>query len=201
MIEAYLGLPGDGKTMFLVRKILRTHKMYEAVYANFHLDEKRVPNFRLLEDRMQLVDLMATDPKKKKILVCIDEAYTWFDARLFAKVPPELLAKFGQTRKSGFNLMWTAQDESQVDKRLKIITTYFHECRAFPRDDTAMAKILGCRKPLIFFVKRFSRKEFATLTARKKKKGAAVYKFSRRVASAYDTYEKVQSAVASEGGK
>jgi hypothetical protein len=176
VIEGYIGRPGEGKTYTLVYRALKAHRRYETVYANFVVG---VPNLQLLEGPE---DLLEIGPG----LVLIDEAHLWFPSRLSMKLPPSMLMKLSQTRKAGWDMWWTAQHESRVDRVLRDVTNWMHLSSAwFKRWNPAGDY------PLFFTARTWEPERFRKA---KKDVGWVIRPYLSRVASAYDTSETLKVA-------
>lgn len=177
MIEGYIGRPGSGKTYTMTDRVLKSHKRYAAVVANYVID---VPNLILIRGPEHLLELQPPS-NGGKVLVVLDEAHLWFPSRLSMKLPASLLMKLSQTRKAGWDMWWSAQHETRVDRVLKDVTNWLWLCNSW----------LGAWSPhpngaLLFTARCFEPEAF-------RKQGKHTCRsfrfFSKRVGQAYDTYE------------
>jgi hypothetical protein len=182
MIEGYIGRPGTGKTYTMTARILKQAAKYEAVVANYNID---IPNIVRIDDPAQLLDIKVP-PKGGKILVALDEAHLWLPSRLSMKLPPSLLMKFSQTRKAGWDLLWTAQHEARVDKVLKDVTNWMWLCESWfgwlsPWPEGKLFFTAKCYEPEVF---------------RKKDKHTcrAIRRYRKKIGEAYDTKESLAVA-------
>lgn len=171
MIEGFIGRPGSGKTMTLTRRAIREARRGRQVFANYVIDEPNCWRFRP-------VDLMDLPPG----VIVIDEAHLWFPARMALKLPPEWLAMLSQTRKNGWDMLWAAQHENRVDRVLRDVSNWLWLCDSWWQRDG---------HPWFFVSKQYEPEQF-----RKPKKWLArrVEVFDQRIASAYDTYARLDVA-------
>lgn len=170
MIIGMIGRPGSGKTYLMVARALREIKKGRTVFANF--DMKGTIRFGP-------EDLLDLPPG----LVLIDEAHLWFPARGAMYLPPSWLAMVSQTRKSGWDIWWTAQHERRVDSALKDVSNWFWLCSAW----------LGGAgsHPMLFRIRCWEPELFR----RPKQQMQSNWFFYRdEVAKCYDTFERVSVA-------
>lgn len=113
MIEAYVGLPGSGKSYSAVRKLLAERKKGRNVYANFH-SKYGDWNFCLWDDMRELYNAF----------VMIDEAHVWFGSRAWKDNMIEDLAYWQQHRKDGIDMVYVTQHETRVDVVLRELTVF-----------------------------------------------------------------------------
>lgn len=173
MIDGYVGRPGCGKTYTLTERALRAANSGRDVFTNFPVAHKRVwlfgPN-----------DLLHLTPG----LVIIDEAHLWFPSRKSLQLPTSWLAGLSQTRKNGWDLIWSAQHESRVDRIIRDVTNWMHLCDAW-------FNVGG--HPLLFRTRCWEADFFRSDD--RKKRGPTVWSlFNRKVAQAYDTYGRIEVA-------
>ena len=122
MVEGYLGLPGSGKSFTMVRAAYKARKRrpHLRVYSNMYVDLPGDGEFIKLESWEQLLD--AHDG-----LVLLDEINLWMPSRAWAKLPGPLLWKWAQVRKSGLDILWTAQHQARVDKLVRELTFMLYQ--------------------------------------------------------------------------
>lgn len=109
MIRGFIGRPGAGKTYAMTHLASRHLLRGRPVFANFHLRGA----YYYTPD--QILDLPPG-------LVLMDEAHLIFGARNALRLPPSLLMKMSQTRKSGWDLWYSTQHERRVDTVVKDVT-------------------------------------------------------------------------------
>lgn len=171
MIEGFIGRPGSGKSYSLTRRVLLEADRGHLVFTNWDVAYKNVYRYR--ED--QLLDLPAGK-------IFVDEAHLWFPARQALNLPPSWLAMLSQTRKSGWDLYWCAQHETRVDRALRDVTNWMHLCTSW---------FTSNGHPLLFRQETWEPESF-----RKKKlrEASKWFLFDQRVATAYDTFERLHVA-------
>lgn len=118
MIEGITGLPGGGKTLFAVRRLLAAKQAGRDTLANFH---SRTGSWRF--------GLWMDIATAGNCLAVIDEAHMWFSARSWTKTQQLELAVFQQSRKEGLDLLWIAQHENRVDVAVREVTAFLWRCR------------------------------------------------------------------------
>lgn len=169
MIVGYMGRPGSGKTYCMTSDATRHILRGRAVFANYHL---RGTTFFTPD---QLLDLPPG-------LVLLDEAHMIFSARNAIRLPPSLLMKMSQTRKSGWDLWWSAQHEKRVDSVLRDVTNIFTLCT--PYGSTA-------GHPRFFRLRDWEPEMF-------RQKGKDLWarwvRYRPEIAALYDTFETVATA-------
>jgi zona occludens toxin (predicted ATPase) len=171
MIEGLIGRPGSGKTYELTRRILAAADRDRLVFANYVVEHPNVFYFT----PEQLLDLPPA-------LVVIDEAHLWFPARGALQLPMSWLAGMSQTRKAGWDLLWSAQHESRVDRVVRDVTNWMHLANAWLSWDG---------HPMFFSYRTYEPENF-----RKEKKvmGRGFHFFSGRVSAAYNTLGRIEQA-------
>lgn len=117
MIEGFIGRPGSGKSYELTRQALAVAKAGRPVFSNMPIVH---PNVTLIGPS-DLAHVPAG-------LVVLDEVHLWLPARLSMKLPASWLALFSQTRKNGWDVIWSAQHESRVDRVLRDTTGWMWYC-------------------------------------------------------------------------
>lgn len=119
MIEGIVGLPGNGKTIFAVSRMLQAGKE-KPVFANFHCKTRpKRWEFAIWPDMVE----------KDNCMCVIDEAQMWFGSRNWRKNTQAELAVFQQHRKQGMDLLWICQHENRVDTALKELTAFYWRVR------------------------------------------------------------------------
>lgn len=188
MIEGYIGIPGAGKTLSMTVRAYKTRKQYDEIVANYSLNfgETPVRRFRSAEDLLEILSgALGSETQRgdgKRRLVLIDEVHLIFDARAWSKVPMEFLRILAQPRKAHLDMLYTAQHESQVEKRLKVVTNYLWLCRSWGRDFNFIHDT-----PLMFWATCYESFSFRQRGAAEY--GKKLYRFHKRYARLYDTFE------------
>lgn len=171
VIEGYVGRPGSGKSYTLTARAIELAKRGRTIFANYPINFENCYTF----SPDQLLDLPPG-------VIVIDEAHLWFPARMSLKLPPSWLAMLSQTRKNGWDLLWCAQHEGRVDRIIRDVSSWMWLCTAWFEWDG---------HPVVFSAKsyepEFFRNEKKLMTTRRRI-------FSREVADAYNTFERLTTA-------
>lgn len=117
MTIGFIGLPGSGKTFWLVKMAIEYLKKGLAVFANFPI--KGCRQFDSFESLLNL----------RNCLIIVDEANLWLPSRLWEKIPPWVLYRLAQTRKYQTDIFWSSQTPDRVDKTLREITNLYGHCK------------------------------------------------------------------------
>ena len=171
MIEALIGRPGSGKSYELTRRVLEVADRDRLVFTNYSVAHPNVYKF----EPDQLLDLPPG-------LVVIDEAHLWFPSRMSLKLPMSWLAGMSQTRKNGWDLLMAAQHESRLDRAVRDVCSWMHLCSAWGGHDG---------HPVWFASSCWEPEFFRKPDKRMSRKG---HFFNRRVAEAYNTFERLGQA-------
>lgn len=159
MIEAFVGLPGQGKTYLMVRRAAKAMKRGRPVYANFRV--KGATRFDYLWELFQVRDG----------LILLDEASLVLPAQAWKEVPFEVLAYWRQHRHKGVDVLYSAQDYTEVLKALRTVTQFVTQCKRF-----------GSPKSPWFFTWRTTDNKF------REKYGGGIALFDPAIADLYDTH-------------
>jgi len=113
MIESFTGLPGSGKSLHCVRRLIKAASEGRKAYANFH-------------SRFGLWDYVTWSDigYVEEGLVVLDEAHMLFSARNWSATTQDQLALFQQHRKLGIDVIRVAQSASRVDVALRELTAF-----------------------------------------------------------------------------
>lgn len=137
MIEAITGQLGAGKTLMMVRNMIKERKKHEfkkkylksnkklIQFANFPVDEEILPDVILLknENIKQLYDWIL-HKKYFGASIYLDEASILFPALAWSNIPADVILALRQHRHAGYNLTYTAQDLDDVAKGLRNVTQF-----------------------------------------------------------------------------
>lgn len=133
MIRCYTGVPGSGKSLHSIRKILDFLKAGKNVIANFPLkineldDEKYtgryfyVPNEKITVDYLyQFYTMYHEDDEENQTLLMIDEASVKFNCRGFMdRDRLTFCSFFAQHRKFGYSIVLVCQNLRQIDRQIR----------------------------------------------------------------------------------
>lgn len=117
MIEAFIGLPGAGKTYLMTRLALKHMKKGIPVYANYPL--KGAIQFKQVHELFEV----------KEATILLDEAGLVAPAGSWKAIPFEVMAHWRQHRHAKINLWYTAQDLQDVAVPLRRVTQFVNEVK------------------------------------------------------------------------
>ena len=191
VIEGYIGVPGAGKSLSMTVRAYKTRKLYDEVVSNYSLNRERFKGttLRRFSTADQLLSIceqaLGSEAQRgdgKRRLLLIDEVHLIFDARMWSKVPQEFLRVLAQPRKAHLDMLYTAQHESQVEKRLRVVTNYLHLCKSWGKDFNFFSDT-----PYVFWSTCYESFEFRKPHA--KDYGKRFYRFKKSWGDLYDTME------------
>jgi len=144
MIEAYIGIPGSGKSYMLVHRGLHAVARGQTVYANFgfirenvyhwlrrrtQLDHRtavlRADSIREIRDYADLLNVHSG-------LLLFDEAHMWLPSRQFDLIPVEVIAFWSQHRKQGVDVLLATQRYGSVDAIVRDLVAFVFWARPAP---------------------------------------------------------------------
>lgn len=117
MIEAFLGLPGQGKTYLMTRLALKKMKKGIPVYANYPLEG--AVRFKKVEEVFDV----------KQAVILLDEAGLVAPSGFWRSIPYEVMAHWRQHRHAKIDLYYTAQDLLDVATPLRRVTQFANEVK------------------------------------------------------------------------
>lgn len=130
MINGIVGLPGHGKTLEAVRRAVVEHGDGDThVYANIPLNLEHSSVVMPVE--LASVRAGGCECGCSRVFVLLDEVHLWLPSRRSLQLPTSWLALFSQTRKLGWELWWTAQHETRVDRMLRDVTSFMYLANAW----------------------------------------------------------------------
>lgn len=133
MLIGTYGNVGSGKTI-LVTEIASKVPKNVPIKSNFKLIG--FPNYEPLE----VEELLTLEPSKNGIVVLIDEAYTWLEARVSMSKLNRYVSYVGfQSRKRDLDIMITSQLRSAIDLRFKDMENLSIYCYDRPKPKTSKA--------------------------------------------------------------
>lgn len=115
MIEAFIGLPGAGKTYLMTKVANKMMRKGRTVYANYPL--KGAIQYRKIEETFGV----------KNAVVLIDEAGLVAPGQFWNRIPFEVLAHWRQHRHAKIDMYYTAQDLNDVATALRRVTQFVNE--------------------------------------------------------------------------
>jgi len=125
-ITCYVGLPGKGKTLSLVEKLLRLKKQFpEAkIYTNFGFsaEDGKVNGWQ---------DLLKYENGDDGVIFGLDEVHDLFGRKDWASMPSSILSLFSQNRKHAKQFICTAQSFADIGIDLRRRCHFIIECNNF----------------------------------------------------------------------
>ena len=112
MIEAFTGLPRQGKTYNMVIRAYKEYKKGRKVYANF--STTFCTYYKELNEIFGVRDAV----------ILIDEAGIYLPAQAWKQIPFEFMRSIRQHGKAGNDLYYTAQDMQDVSTALRRVTQF-----------------------------------------------------------------------------
>jgi hypothetical protein len=119
MIEAFTGLPGQGKTYLMTRMALKKMKKGYTVYANYPL--KGAIRFNQIHEVFHV----------ENAVILLDEAGLVAPSGSWKSIPFEVMAHWRMHRHHGVDLYYTAQDLQDVAVPLRRVTQFVNEVTKF----------------------------------------------------------------------
>lgn len=124
MIEGFIGKMGSGKTLSMVRELVKYYKKGFTIYTNFYvsfphetIDFDKI--FKMAEEQTPL----------NNVVIALDEIHILLDSRSgMGNKQKTVTFWLNQTRKQGVKLLFTTQHMHQIDKRLRSGTDFFVFC-------------------------------------------------------------------------
>ncbi|WP_243029218.1 zonular occludens toxin domain-containing protein [Thermus albus] len=144
MIEAFVGIPGSGKSYALVVKGLEALASGRMVYANFGLLPERVYLWLRLRRRLSHRDAVERADRIREIrdysdllnvhdgVLLFDEAHMWLPSREFSLIPTEVIAFWSQHRKVGVDVYLATQRYGSVDAIVRELVANVYWARPAP---------------------------------------------------------------------
>lgn len=111
-IEAFTGMPGQGKTYLMTRLAMKHMKKGKEVWANYPLEGAK--RWSQVKDLFEIRD--AT--------ILIDEAGLVAPSGFWKDIPFEVMAHWRQHRHKGVNVWYTAQDLRDIAVPLRRVTQF-----------------------------------------------------------------------------
>lgn len=114
------GLPGSGKSYFLVEKALEAQERGIPVWSNAGFDVKGTRTINSFRDFVEI---------QGPAVVVFDELPLFFNARKWQTFPDGMLYKLTQIRKDRVELYYSTIHERMVDAVLRMLTFEWVRCR------------------------------------------------------------------------
>ncbi len=125
-IYGFFGLPGEGKTMSMSRRLNEYREKYgDSIYitTNYNYDKQDF-EFTSWKQLLKVYD--------KPLVVAWDEVQNEFSAREYKTMPMQLLTLLTQNRKGhGIQILYTSQKWHFVDKIFRSLTMGCYDCHTW----------------------------------------------------------------------
>jgi len=144
MIEAYVGVPGSGKSYMLVKRDLEALAKGKRIYANFGFIRENVYHYLRRRYRLPHREAVLKADSIEEIrdykgllsvyegLLLFDEAHMWFNAREYRLFPTEVLGFWSQHRKVGVDVLLATQRYGSVDTMIRDLVAHVWWARPAP---------------------------------------------------------------------
>lgn len=144
MIEAYIGIPGSGKSYMLVHRGLHALARGRTVWANFGFIRENVYYWLRIRANLDHRDAVLRADSIREIrdynellnvhdgLLLFDEAHMWLPSRQFDLIPVEVIAFWSQHRKTGVDVLLATQRYGSVDAIVRDLVAFVFWARPAP---------------------------------------------------------------------
>jgi len=136
MITALTGLPGSGKTLMMMKKMLK-ERFWAKIYryekdliqiTNMPVNEKMFPGVIIIGNNdIKKLYYWILNKKYYGAKIYLDEASILFPAMDYKNIPKDVVIALRQHRHAGYELYYTAQSLDDVAKGLRIITQFVYD--------------------------------------------------------------------------
>jgi len=204
MIEAYIGLPGQGKTLASVHRVCYLLSTGKRVFSNVDITDYVYGSMRSTEKFTGFQDFLDLHD----CTFFLDEANIILDSRSFMNTPKEVLHKLAQSRKYGLDLIYTTQGFKHSESRLRQLTNYVwdsHNLKLFRKnyfrydlydpEDFEMKTPKGLRNKLSYYILMpfgIYKPTFQFMFSKN---------FIERIYKSYDTLQIIKNVGLQEGGQ
>lgn len=127
----YVGLPGSGKSLMLVKDAIEKMRSGVAVYSNIRIVD-RVTGLAAGKcgSWLEMLEISVSHLEAgEACYFAIDELHLFCDARSWARTPAWWLSIIAQRRHLGIGIGGTTQAFSQLDKRFRTLVDFVISCR------------------------------------------------------------------------
>lgn len=169
-VSLMVGRPGAGKSFVLTSIALRNLKRGREVFANFDIAGA---------ERFSLSDMAGLPPG----VVIVDECQNWFHSRMWAGMPEDMLERWSQTRKAGWDVYLGTQHESNLDAVVRRVVQWGWLLE--PR----WSLLTPSNRPLYIYGRRWDFPDFRSVQKGRRPLQRRRWWWSWDVANAYNTLE------------
>lgn len=144
MIEAYVGIPGSGKSYMLVHRGLYALARGRCIWANFGFIRENVYYWLRIRAKFGHREAVLAADSIREIrgydellnvhdgLLLFDEAHMWLPSRQFDLIPVEVIAFWSQHRKTGVDVLLATQRYGSVDAIVRDLVAFVYWARPAP---------------------------------------------------------------------
>lgn len=144
MIEAYVGIPGSGKSYMLVHRGLHALARGRLLYANFGFIRENVYHWLRVRAALSHREAVFRADSICEIrdysellnvhegLLLFDEAHMWLPSRQFDLIPVEVIAFWSQHRKQAVDVLLATQRYGSVDAIVRDLVAFVYWARPAP---------------------------------------------------------------------
>lgn len=144
MIEAYVGIPGSGKSYMLVHRGLHSLAKGRPLWANFGFIRENVYYWLRIRGKLDHREAVLRADSIHEIhdynellnvhdgLLLFDEAHMWLPSRQFDLIPVEVIAFWSQHRKTGVDVLLATQRYGSVDAIVRDLVAFVYWARPAP---------------------------------------------------------------------
>lgn len=131
VLMAIIGSLGAGKTLALTYLGVRNALQGRRIYSNYHLGYEYT--YIKTPDEIDSI---------KKGVFLGDELWAWLDSRTSQKKKNRFISKILlKSRKRGYQIIYTLQNFSQIDKRIRKITDFITKPQLYPNNKKCVMPI------------------------------------------------------------
>lgn len=135
MLTAITGLPGSGKTLLAVTRLMEGQDQGRPLYANINglvLEHTSIADWRKEgRDKQEFADMDRFAEIPNHALIVIDEAHTFFGAGMGKQMPTAMRTWFATHRHRRQDIVLIYQAAEQITNQMKVlIGDHFHVRRA-----------------------------------------------------------------------
>jgi hypothetical protein len=129
MITGYVGEVGAGKTMNMVYDLMESMRWGRRVVSNTPIEFMWRGKLLKAEHIKDADDFKHALIYEQHCTLAIDEASVFLPNNYWNKIPPQIIAKFAQSRHFGMDMAYTSQGWGHTVKRLRDLTNEVFLCK------------------------------------------------------------------------
>jgi len=199
-ITLHTGNPRTGKTYGMHKQVLKCLNEGFVVHANYkifwdghttkkwnwktfkfekiHYPKENLKTWKHLEDLFEI----------KSGIIAMDEAHVYINSRRWMTMPEEFEKKLAQHGKEGLHIIGTVQNLRRLDTVMRELIDYWYLYKVWPAPPRHPWKK---HRPRIFI--RYNVLMETDISPRRVSKPPKLYLFSKKIASTYDSFGKIET--------